>query len=193
MDQKRKQHVSEDQLNTKKQKISHIVDDENNKPHEEHNEPHEEHNEPRGEYNEPCENESSTKINKKFAHKAQKFVDALSKIDSWNCDPDIDIAYFWDDDFVDLAEYRRISSRCTQKYKRTIIYDNGRGMAIMKKRKIKDHISTCKYGFLKVNTIIKHMYRSNNSLNSDDDEQNESHEDESSLETKDNFAQKTQK
>jgi len=67
----------------------------------------------------------------------------MSKIDSWNCDPDIDIAYFWDDDFVDLAEYRRISSTCTQKYKRTI-YDNGRGMAIVKNRKIKDHISTCK-------------------------------------------------
>ncbi|CAH1711474.1 unnamed protein product [Aphis gossypii] len=179
MDHKRKQHVSEDHLNTKKQKISHIVDDENNEPHEEHNEPHEQHNEPRGENNEPCENESSTKINKKFAHKAQKFVDAMSKIDSWNCDPGIDIAYFWNDDFVDLAEYRRISSTCTQKYKRTIIYDNG-GMAIVKKRKFKDYIST-------------YMYRSNNSLNSDDDEQNESHEDESSLKTKDNFAQKTQK
>jgi len=40
---------------------------------------------------------------------------------------------------------------------------------------------------------VTDMYRSNNSLNSGDDEQNESHEDESSLETKDNFAQKTQK
>lgn len=37
----------------------------------------------------------------------------MTKIDSWNCDPDIDITYFWDDDFVDPAECRVIPSKCT--------------------------------------------------------------------------------
>jgi len=67
----------------------------------------------------------------------------MENIYSWNCDPDIDIAYYWDDDFVDPAEYRVVSSTCTRKYKRTI-HANGRGMVIVKKRKIKDHISACK-------------------------------------------------
>jgi len=68
----------------------------------------------------------------------------MEKIESWNCDPDIDISYYWDDDFVDPAEYRVVSSKYSRKYKRTIQYDNGRGMVIVKKRKIKDHISACK-------------------------------------------------
>jgi len=34
----------------------------------------------------------------------------MEKINSWNCDPGVNTAYVWDDDFVDPAEYRVIES-----------------------------------------------------------------------------------